>query len=296
MSLSWPERMRDFSRRVRASLPRLRATPLGLGERSRRLRIALAPDRLLVATYTGRLRPTLATAEAIAVTGSDVPPWRAAVDALPSALAPHASGRPQVTLVLSSHFARYALLPPDPALRAEDEWLAYARHRMENIHGHAVSEWELKIAETGRDGARLACGVDRALLDAVNARVAEAGATLVSVQPYLMTAFNRVRSRLGDRPCWLVVAEPGRLALALVRHGAWHSVRCRKCDENWRRRLPELLARESAALALEQPCTDVVLMTPEALDEHPAEDLHVRDLTLPRGAPAAHQGLSMVLS
>jgi hypothetical protein len=288
-------------RRLRGSLERLRTNSPGSREISRsagpqRLRIGLAPDRLLVAAYAGRLRPMLATAEAVAVKGGGLPTWRAAVDALPSAVAPHSSGKPQVTLVLSSHFARYALLPADPALRTEDEWLAYARHRMESVHGHAVADWELKVAETGRDGARLACGVDRALLEAANARVAEAGATLVSVQPYLMAAFNRVRARLGGRSCWLVVAEPGRLALALMRDGAWHSVRCRKADESWRRLLPELLARESAALALEQPCTDVVLMTPEALDENPAEDLRVRDLTLPRGAPQTHQCLAMVLS
>jgi hypothetical protein len=279
VSRSWPERLKAFSQRLQ----------------SRRLRIGLAPGALLVAAYAGRLRSVLASAESVAVSGGAGPAWRAAVDALPSALAPHAAARPEVTLVLSSHFARYALLGADPALRTAEEWLAYARHRMESVHGHAVADWELRVTETGGNGPRLACAIDRALIEAAEARVAECGAALVSVQPYLMTAFNRVRVRLGGRPCWLVIAEPGRLALALIRGGAWHSIRCRNTDESWRRRLPDILARESAALTLEQPCTDVVVMTPEELDGEPGGGLQIRDLTLPRGAAGTQQFLAMVL-
>ena len=285
--------MRAFSERARETI-----RPLGqMAHRldSRRLRIGLAPGGLLVAAYAGRLRGMLVSAESIPVAaGGNGPAWRGAVDALAVALAPHGPGSPRATIVLSSHFVRYALLPADPALRSAEEWLAYARHRMESVHGHAVAEWDLRVAETGRDGPRVACAVDRALLEAVEARVAESGATLVSVQPYLMAAFNRVRARLGAGTGWLVIAEPGRLALALIRDGAWHSLRCRNADDGWRARLPEILARETAALALEQPCADAIVMTPEALESEP-EGLRIRDLTLPRGAPEAHQSLAMVL-
>jgi hypothetical protein len=287
VSLLWPERLRNTARRLRETSRRLNAW---------QLRVGLAPDRLLVAAYRGRLRRALAATETVAVGGGgDLPPWRAAVDALPAVLERHASGKPRTTVVLSSHFVRYALLPPDPALRTAEEWAAYARHRMESVHGHAVADWDLRVAETGKGGPRLACGVDRALLEALNGRVAEARATLVSVQPYLMAAFNRARPSLGGRSCWLVIAEPGRLVLALIRNGAWHSIRCRNADEGWQRRLPEILARESAALALAQPCADVVVMTPEALDADLPGDLRILDLTLPRGASEAHQPLAMVL-
>lgn len=300
MSLSWPERVREISgrvreisKRVREPLLRLRETPGRLIPR--RLRIGLAPDRLLVATYSGFLRPALDAAETIPVSGRDLPPWRPAVDALPAAIAPHSSRKPQTTVILSGHFVRYALLAPDPALATAEEWLAYARHRMESVHGHAVAEWDLRVAETSRDGPRLACAVDRALLEAVDARVAEAGAVLVSVQPYLMAAFNRVRARLGGRSCWLAIAEPGRLALVLMQNGAWRSIRCRNVDEGWQHRLPEILARESAALALGQPCEDVIVVAPDTFDSEPEGSLRVRDLTLPRGASQAHQSLAMVL-
>ena len=291
MSRSWLERI--YSRRVRESGQPRR----GVFQRleARRLRIGLAPDGLLVAAYAGRVRSVLDSAQAVPVSGGALPAWRAAVEALPAALAPHAPYKPRATVVLSSHFARYALLAPDPALRTAEEWLAYARHRLESVHGHPVAEWELRVTETSRNGARLACGVDRALLEAVTARVGESGATLASVQPYLMAAYNRVRARLGRRSCWLVIAEPGRLALVLIRGGAWQSIRCRNADEGWRLRLPEILARETAALALEEPCTEIVIVTPEALEADPMDELRICDLTLPRGAPSAHQSLAMVL-
>jgi hypothetical protein len=261
------------------------------------LRIGLCPDRLILATYSGRLRRRLAATELVDVNGrDDGAPWQAAVDALPSALASVAAGKPRATVILSSHFMRYALLPADPALKTADEWLAFARLRMESVHGHAVADWDVRVAETTRGGARIVSAVDRALLEALDARVAGTGASLVSVQPYLMAAFNRIRMRIGHKPCWLVIDEPGRLTLALIRDRAWLAVRSRRVNGDWRQRIPEILARECAALTLEEPCTEVFVQTPEAFDEPMQEAYRLHDVTLPRGTPHRHQPLAMVLA
>jgi len=45
------------------------------------------------------------------------------------------------------------------------------------------------------------CAADRTMLDAIVERVTGTGAKLVSIQPYLMAAFNRVRGRIrGENP------------------------------------------------------------------------------------------------
>src|SRR5688572_27267169 len=130
------------------------------------MRIGLSPDRLVVASRERGLRAAALRREVIAVE----PPrsaanWQAAVDALPSALA--GSKGAGVTVVLSNHFVRYALLPWLPSLKSEDEWLALARHRLELVHGHAGEDWVVRCAETAPRGARVACAVDRGLLEAV---------------------------------------------------------------------------------------------------------------------------------
>src|SRR6185503_3858996 len=82
---------------------------------------------------------------------------------------------------------------------------------------------------------------------------------LVSVQPFLVAAFNRIRQTVGNGSCWIVVEEPGRLTLALIQRGAWLAIRSRRSDERWRVVLPEILERESAFLGLDQACTRVIV-------------------------------------
>jgi hypothetical protein len=264
------------------------------------VRVGLCPDRLVLAAYRGGPRRALpgsmSAGEIVALDAeSGAARWEAAVNALPSALAAWAPGKPRATVILSNHFVRYAVLPWNDALKSEDEWLAYARHRLESVHGHAAAEWNLRVAGTAAQGARVVCAVDQALLDAVDARVAESGAELVSVQPYLMTAFNRMRERLDADRCWLVIEEPDRLTIALIQDGAWSSIRCRRVEGDWRRGLTEILERESATLALEAQCNEVVIHAPEPFDIPLSGDYRLRDLTLPGSAPASRQPLAMAL-
>jgi hypothetical protein len=261
------------------------------------VRIGVAPDRLIVAGYQRGVNPRLVRREILEVPPNDAAPaWQAAVDAVPDALASSRAGRPEVSIVLSNCFVRYALVPWDPTLRTEAEWLGLARHRLAALHGAAAEHWELRVTDTVRMGALIACGVEPALLDALQARVAEARATLNSVQPYLIAAFSRIRTKIGQESCWLVIEEPGCLMLALIRAGHWLSIRCRHVDASWRANFAELLERESTLLALEQPCTKVVVYTPNAFDADSSHVYQLRDLTLVGGTAADYQPFAMALA
>ena len=229
----------------------------------KQVRIGLCPHQLVVAQASGGWRPAAPQKRIIAVEPKqDSAGWHAAVDALPAALAPGAA----VTVVLSNHFVRYALLPWNPSLTRDDEWLAFARHRLALVHGNSHEEWVVRCAETSPRGPRLACAVDRALLAVLDERVSAGGATLISVQPYLMAAFNHIRLSIGNGPAWAVVHEPGRLTLALIQDGAWAALRSRRVDERWRANLADILERESAVLALDQSCTRVLVYTQEPFE------------------------------
>lgn len=177
------------------------------------------------------------------------PDWRAAVEALPAALGERPPRRLRV--VLSHHFVRYALLPWNPALKSEEAWRAYAEHRLAAVYGASDAPWALRVSATAPRGARIACATEQALLDALQAALRARGVRLDSVQPHLMSAFNRERRRLGRASRWLVVEEAGRLALALIERGAWRVLRSRRVDAQWREALPALLARETALLGLD---------------------------------------------
>ncbi len=261
------------------------------------VRIGVAPDRLIVAGYQRGVNPRLVRKDIIEVQPQDAAPgWQAAIDALPEALAPSRARKPEVSIVLSNCLVRYALVPWDSTLRTEADWLAIARHRLVAVHGPAAEHWELRVTETVRMGALIACGVEVALLDAVQARVAEARAILHSVQPYLIAAFNRIRNKIGLDTCWLVIEEPGCLMLALIRAGHWMSIRFRHVDANWRAAFQEILERESSLLALEEPCTRVVLYTPFGFEADACGGYQLRDLTLAGGTAPEYQPLAMALA
>ena len=260
------------------------------------LRIAVCPDRLVIAGYRRGLRPRLERAEIVPVNAArEGPAWRAAVDALPAALAQSAAARPEVTVILSNHFVRYDLLSWNAALKTDDEWMALARHRVASVHGQPAEGWALSVSITTPRGPRLVSACDRGLLDALEARIKGTGASLVAVQPHLMTVFNRIRPPVGTRSCWLVIDEPGRATVALIQQGAWQAIRSRGVDGREPVTLTEMLERESAILGLERPCTQVFVHGTEAGGAGNHGRYDVRDVTLASGAAVRDRQLAMAM-
>ncbi|HEV8110897.1 MAG TPA: hypothetical protein VGP97_25560 [Burkholderiales bacterium] len=248
------------------------------------LRISLCAERLVLAAYERGLRPGKGKPSVTPVQGNpNDPEWRPALDALPAALA--GFGGHDVSVVLADQFVRYALLPWNAALKSAEQWLALARHRLGAVHGAAAADWDVKLTETAPSGPRLACALDRELLAELAAKLLAANVRLVSVQPFLVAAFNRIRQAIGNGSCWLVVEEPRRLTLAFVQRGVWVAVRSRRADAGWRAALPELIQRESAFLALSEPCTRVIVCAQDGFDpeRHEAfrtEAVHYGELAL----------------
>ena len=205
--------------------------------RNKQLRIGLAPDRIYI---SGARSVDLAAAD-----GS----WQAPLAALPGALA---GQKGEASVVLADQFVRYALLPWNEAL---------ATHRFNTLHGPRATDWQINVAETAPMGPRLACAVDRTLINQLAEIFVQANIRLASVQPFLVHAFNRIRKTVGNGSCWIVVEEPARLTLALIQRGMWIAIRGRRADQGWRHVLPEILERESAFLGLAQPVTRVIVCT-----------------------------------
>jgi len=230
--------------------------------RSKKQRIGVCSDRLILSkNKVVKVQPA-----------SDAAEWHAALDALPGVLA--GMKQHEVSVVLADQFVRYALLPWNAAVKSEAQWLGLARHRLSAIHGAAAAGWDVKLAQTAANGPRLACAVDRELLEALAAKFADAGVALVSVQPFLVSAFNKLRSGLLGGiggSCWLVVEEPGRLTIAAIQRGVWIAIRSRRSDAKWRAALPEIIERESAFLALSEPCTRVVICAQGSFDTEYAD-------------------------
>jgi hypothetical protein len=232
--------------------------------RSRKQRIGLCADRLFLAKNKHVAVPPTA----------DAAEWKAAVETLPQVLRDYRND--EVSLVIADQFVRYVLLPWNAAVKSAEQWMVLARHRLTAIHGAVASGWEVKLTETAPSGPRLACAVDRELVEALARAFTAAQVRLVSVQPFLVAGFNRIRAHVGQGSCWLVVEEPGRLTLAFIQRGVWVAIRSRRVDARWRALLPEIIERESAFLALSEPCTRVIVCAQDAFDAGQYEAWHTK--------------------
>ena len=216
------------------------------------LRIALTPTSVALVRTEGWLRQQVTGTQTFrleAQAGSR--PWEAAVDALARALPLFGRKGERVTVVLSNHFCHYLMLAALPTLASEEEDMAFARHSFREIFGETMEPWTIRVSGDSPAQPRLAAALDTPMLLALQRCVREAGLKLVSVQPYLMTAFNAWAGTLSHAPVWLALFEPGRLCIALCTRDGVRSVRAAPATDAWRIELPLLMQREANLQALD---------------------------------------------
>ena len=210
----------------------------------------LSPERILVAfapAALGIVRPR--DPGRVVACDSRLGPeiWSDALAALKKIIPEWQNAKTAVTVVLSNHFVRYALVPRDRALRGAAEELAYARHVFARIHGERSADWEVLLDDDPRAPLRVGCAIDGALRHGLQACFAAgARARLVSVQPYLMAAFNRWRHRLAAPAAALLLVEPGRACLGRLAYGRWTCLRNLRGEFDAPEKSTALLEREQA--------------------------------------------------
>lgn len=189
--------------------------------------VTLYPDRLLLARVRGMWQPKLVHQQEIALPqpGPGTAAWLTAMDALGELIANGVLAQARVSVVLSSQFVYYTVVPWNPLLNSEAEQKAYATQRLVRVHGDVAQTWRIRLSRAVRGQARVVCAVPSALLDALDAVMKPIGRRFVSVQPHLIVCFNQWARQLDERPRWFAVAEPGQLCLAFLHEGQWHSIR-----------------------------------------------------------------------
>lgn len=212
------------------------------------LRVGLSHDRLVVARFERGLRRMLVDELVHPVNGNQV-----------ERLKELAQGC-EVFVVLSSYLVRYQLLAWSAGLASEEEWLAFAQHRFASTYGDGAKAWEIRVSGAPKGRARVASAMDRCLLESLREIPG-----VVSVQPYLMAAFNAYRQALPSAS-WLVLHEPGRFTIGLIVDDAWKAVRTRQAPARWRESLPDLLEREASATG--EQCDHLAMHSEDPIPSH----------------------------
>lgn len=183
-----------------------------------RLALALYPDRLNWLLLSG-WRPRLQARGALSF-GHDS---QAMIEAIELTLKELAKGT-RVSIVLSNRLMRYACVANPDAARNAHERRLLARHHFVRTHGAIAEQWEITLSHAALGKSALASAVDSALMVAVRAAIKRRHLRLVSLQPYLMAAFNAQMRGICKPTGMFAVAEPGRLCTIVWRDGGWETV------------------------------------------------------------------------
>jgi hypothetical protein len=176
--------------------------------------------------------------------GTAVEPWRGAV----AALMAMPLARCRLTIELSNHFVRYALVPWSEQLTTPAEEETYVRHHFARVHGDKALAWAVRASAAPTAAPRLASAVDAALIEEIKAALkGKPRVRLVSIRPLLMGAFNAWRGAVPRAGAWVVLAETGRACVALHGAAGWRSVQ--NARDAWR----ALLDRERMRLEGDVP-------------------------------------------
>jgi hypothetical protein len=260
-----------------------------------RVRIALSPHQVAMVRFSRGLGPRVAdrkTTPCAEAKGHEN--WAGAVEVLRDLLLHPNVGKGDATLILSSHFVRYVVLPWSGELVTEAEELEFARTRFIQVFGQSARDWTIAMSPAPAGASRLCAAVDQALIGAATGAVAASGLRLLSVQPALMAQFNEWRRRIGADG-WLVVAEQGRLLVAWLSAGQWRSVRVRPLN-NASVSLAQVLEQEQ--LLLSAGSVDKVFLAKLGNVAVEADGLKVERLALPAPlarAAGANAGLALAM-
>lgn len=150
----------------------------------------------------------------------------------------------KLTVVLGNTRVHYAALPWVDDFMRKEERLSYAKIALNKQFGTAVETWEVRLSEGDYGDPWLAAGVDRQLIEVLDALAEACGWRLASVQPALMTIANEFRLRLANGPVRLVLLENGRAVVARLENGCWRQVRTRRITSLQADALRDLVSQE----------------------------------------------------
>jgi len=207
-------------------------------------RVVLQPGQVsLHRIARGRVSKATDMSVAVDVRLGESPSWRGALFELEQIVSGMNSEKFDVEVVLSNHFVRYDILPWSDALLDADESMAMAAIRFEEVYGERAAGWDVRLSDAGYGESRMACAIDHELVEGLSEVFGKTSLKLISIQPFLMSAFNQCREQLQERSFLLLLEEPGRIGLAQVKDGQWFRIRTMPVNES-ADELPVLLRRE----------------------------------------------------
>ncbi len=233
-----------------------------------RLKIVLTPEHVTVIRLSAGFNSREVFNKTIVCTvpKQDETIWQPALRVLRQLLKQSGTAKANAEIIISNHFVRYQLIKAQADLSSLQEEQGFVRFSFTEIYGSEAARWSLRWG-TGLDVApQVASAVDQALLDGIANIFSEIGIKLISLQPYLMAAFNYVSKSIDAQPILFVLVEHGRLCIAWLKDGDWKTLSSTKLGSDWAGELPNVIEREYQRIGTEATIGSILLCLPDFFD------------------------------
>lgn len=208
---------------------------------TRRLRVVLHPDRVVVTTIERGWRPVAGKSEIIHCDlASGAQPWKAPLDALQRWLQSESRQGSDVDFTLSDSLVHYAHVSWSEHVQTSTELKALARAVFSDVYGTVAASWTVTVDMTAYGAHGVACAVDSRGLQELKDICTANRLRLRRLSPLFMEVFNCRSGAIVDAGL-IAVVEGNRCVLACVKDGMWHSIRTLSVGDGG---LDVLIARE----------------------------------------------------
>lgn len=211
---------------------------------SDQLLVALRPDNITILRIHGSRSNFQEKIVRHCIPRESQPKWQAAIDALDDTLANKAYQGAVVSIVLSHHFVRAALVPGNVAVRDAREADAFAQHCIAQANGGLSGNWRVSMSDGLPGTTKIACAVEEQLFQAITNVIARSNNKLRSIRPYFVAAFDARRKYLSKHHAWFAVVEADRCCFGRIDRGHWKSLSARRIFSSVEMELPVFIQQE----------------------------------------------------
>ncbi len=225
------------------------------------LLVAIGAEQLCLAFRTDFAKKIVAKHHESYEKSASEQPWKLGIQRLDIQLeALELPQNTQLSLTLASDLVRYIILPGHEIAMSSDEKLGYALASFREIYGAAADSWKISIDDTAPTEPALACAIDMSMYEAIIELEQKYKLKLKTVQPYLMTTFNKLFSSIKKASASFVIIEPTRMATLFLQNGICQQVYIEKFTNDWQAGLEETLSRYQ--LLTNQPSKELMIYAP----------------------------------
>jgi len=235
------------------------------------IQVFFAPGRIdLVRLPKGLKAVPQPKIAAIFEQGADTALWKTPVEQLGQLLekennASRLNGA-ELSITLSNHFVRYAVIQFQQGIKDAQEFFTYAQFQMREIYGDRVDSWDISMSDWDPKSGGICAALERELVQQIQALAVRFHLKLKQIEPYLTAAFDQWSRTIHHQRFWFIVVEPGRLCVLLFSNGNWRSIRNQRLLNTIETELPVLLEQEAIITTQREPAELAYIFAPEHAD------------------------------